>query len=123
MPDKRVFSPDVWTETVTLSVEEYETVRLLDYEGLTQQECARQMGVARVTVTNMYAAARQKLAQALVTSRRLVVAGGSYALCEKAGRCCGQCGRNRCRTCQNTSCANHPGHRGSSPRQSEEEPS
>ena len=38
------------TKTVVLSIDEYETIRLMDLEGLTQQECAKQMDVARTTV-------------------------------------------------------------------------
>ena len=36
---------------VLMSVEEYETIRLIDWEGLTQEECGKQMEVARTTVS------------------------------------------------------------------------
>ena len=39
---------------VNISLEEYECIRLLDYVGMTQEECARQMGVARTTVQALY---------------------------------------------------------------------
>ena len=35
-------------DTVILPLDEYEAVRLIDLEGLTQEECARQMGVSRI---------------------------------------------------------------------------
>ncbi|WP_026528239.1 DUF134 domain-containing protein [Butyrivibrio sp. VCD2006] len=31
-------------ETIMISLDEYETLRLLDYENLTQEECAQRMG-------------------------------------------------------------------------------
>ena len=52
-------------ETVMLSLDEYETIRLLDHEGLNQEECAARMGVARTTVTAMYECARKKLVGAV----------------------------------------------------------
>lgn len=83
-------------EGVTLSVEEYEAVRLMDYLGLTQEEAAAQMDVARTTVQRIYAQARQKLAVFLVDGRPLQISGGSYALCPRksclnCGKPCGKC--------------------------------
>ena len=51
---------------VLMPVEEYETIRLMDYNGLTQQECAEQMNVARTTVQALYVAARKRIAVCLV---------------------------------------------------------
>ena len=63
-------------ESVVLTVDEYETIRLIDLLGLTQEECAGQMGVARTTVQALYEAARAKLADLLVNGRLLHVEGG-----------------------------------------------
>lgn len=64
-----------------LSVEEYETIRLLDYMGMTQQEAADQMGTGRTTVQALYTQARRKLARFLVEGTPLTITGGSYQLC------------------------------------------
>ena len=82
LPTFRSFSPDdaVPTETVKLTVDEFEALRLLDHEGLSQEGCATRMQVARTTVTAIYESARRKLAEALVTGRRLRICGGSYRL-------------------------------------------
>lgn len=78
MPLYRSFSPDDITadEGVRMTVDEYEAVRLLDAEGLTQEACADRMNVARTTVTAIYDSARKKLADALVHGKRLLIAGG-----------------------------------------------
>lgn len=65
---------------VTMTVDEFETIRLIDYVGFTQEECAKQMDVARTTVQGIYALARKKLAQALVDSLTLTIEGGEYRL-------------------------------------------
>ncbi len=61
-------------------LDEFETIRLLDHEGLTQEECAGRMGVARTTVTAMYDSARKKLACAIVEGKRLCIAGGNIRI-------------------------------------------
>lgn len=69
------------TLVVIMTVEEYETIRLIDMEGKTQQECAEVMGVARTTVQSIYDSARKKLADALVNGKQLRIEGGNYELC------------------------------------------
>ena len=67
-------------ETIELSLDEFETIRLLDYEGLNQEECAARMGVARTTVTAMYENARKELITAVVEGKRLSIAGGNIEI-------------------------------------------
>lgn len=87
---------------VVLQLDEYEAIRLLDLEGMTQEQCAAQMAVARTTVTAIYESARRKLADAVVNGKRLVIQGGNYRLCEEScpKRSCGGhgCLRQHCRS-------------------------
>ena len=94
---------------VELALEEYEAIRLIDLLGCTQAECAAQMEVARSTAQAVYDAARTKLARALVEGRRLVIAGGDYALCPHAAGCAGRdCVRRGCgRRCGCGGCSQH----------------
>ena len=67
---------------VELTLEEYETIRLIDWLDCTQEQCADQMGVARTTVQMIYNSARKKLAEALVNGLPLRIEGGAYQLCD-----------------------------------------
>jgi predicted DNA-binding protein (UPF0251 family)/predicted Fe-Mo cluster-binding NifX family protein len=81
-PDYWSFAPDQDTanDTVVMSLDEFETIRLIDYQSKTQEQCAQEMNVARTTVTAIYDTARKKLAQALVEGRRIIISGGNYTL-------------------------------------------
>ena len=92
---------------VELTLEEYETIRLIDWLDCTQEQCADQMGVARTTVQAVYNSARKKLADCLVNGKRLEIRGGNYQLCPDGGNCCGKnCEK---RGCRRRRCNNKPG--------------
>ena len=78
LPIYRSFSPDdtAAIESVQMTVDEFEALRLLDDEGLTQEACAARMNIARTTVTAIYDRARKKIADALVHGKRLLITGG-----------------------------------------------
>ncbi len=80
LPVYRSFSPDdtAATENVLMTVDEFEALRLLDKEGLTQEACASRMNIARTTVTAIYDSARKKVADALVNGKRLLITGRRF---------------------------------------------
>lgn len=61
---------------VYLRLEEYEAIRLLDYQNLTQEEAAVHMDVSRPTLTRIYEEARNKVATAFVEGRDILFKGG-----------------------------------------------
>ena len=70
---------------VELTLEEYETIRLIDWLDCTQEQCADQM----------------------VNGKRLEIRGGNYQLCPDGGNCCGKnCEK---RGCRRRRCNNKPG--------------
>ena len=63
-------------EWVYLAMDEFETIRLLDHEGLDQEKAAQLMGISRPTVTRIYASARKKIAEALTEGKAISIEGG-----------------------------------------------
>ena len=92
MPERQSFHSQDAVEgasPIAMTVDEYECIRLMDYDGMTQAECAAQMNVARTTVQSIYETARKKLANFLVEGHPLSIAGGCYELCDADAGSCG----------------------------------
>ncbi|HOP65806.1 MAG TPA: DUF134 domain-containing protein [Bacilli bacterium] len=79
-------------DCIFMTLEEYEAIRLIDYEDLTQEEASRFMDVARTTIQGIYDNARKKVADALVNGKMIKIEGGNYNLCTNMpyGRGCNQ---------------------------------
>lgn len=93
-PEYNSFSPDgIPNNTcITLTVDEYEVIRLVDLEQLNHAQAAEQINISRPTATEIYNNARIKIADCIVNGKRLVVSGGNYSLCN-GGICGKQCRR------------------------------
>lgn len=76
-------------KTIVMTVDEFETIRLIDLEGLNQEQCAERMAVARTTAQAIYGSARTKLAECLVKGMELYISGGEYILCDGELHSCG----------------------------------
>jgi len=73
-------------ETVEMTLDEFEAIRLADLDGLYQESAAAQMEVSRPTFSRITASAHRKLADALVHGKALRIGGGPVLV---AGhRCC-----------------------------------
>lgn len=77
-------------EEVELSLDELESLRLADLEGLYQEAAAERMGVSRPTFARIVEAARRKVASALVRGQALKIGGGTVDLVgQRSFRCDG----------------------------------
>jgi predicted DNA-binding protein (UPF0251 family) len=64
-------------QIVVLKDEEWEAIRLADYQGMEQEEAAKSMGISRPTFSRMLTAARRAVATALAEGTALRIGGGS----------------------------------------------
>ncbi|MEN8121195.1 MAG: DUF134 domain-containing protein [Bacteroidota bacterium] len=64
------------TDALELLYEEYEAIKLADYQNLTQEEAAKKMNISRPTFTRIYDKARKTIALALVEGKIIIIKGG-----------------------------------------------
>jgi predicted DNA-binding protein (UPF0251 family) len=63
-------------EKIMLQIEEYEAIKMCDYDQYTHCEASQMMGVSRPTFTRIYSIARQKTAKAMVEGLQICIEGG-----------------------------------------------
>jgi len=74
-------------ESVTLLSEEYEVIKLVDYEKMNHLQTAKVLNVSRPTVTRIYERARNKIAESLVELKTLKLEGGNSIYLENWFKC------------------------------------
>lgn len=96
VPDKNYFKPrgipSVELEEIVLHLDEFEAIRLADYEKLYQEEAATRMNISRQTFGRIIEAAHKKIADVLLSGKALKIEGGKVAL-DKKKSCCHVKGR------------------------------
>jgi predicted DNA-binding protein (UPF0251 family) len=80
MPGDNYFKPRgiplIHLGEVQLGLDEFEAIRLADFEGLYHAEAAKRMGVSRATFGRMVSMGRHKVAEAIVRGKALKIQGG-----------------------------------------------
>lgn len=74
-------------EMVKLSYEEYESLRLVNYQMLSQDQAAEQMNVSRPTLTRIYNKALKVIAKAFIEGKAIEIEGGNYFMDSDWYRC------------------------------------
>ncbi|MFO7570804.1 MAG: DUF134 domain-containing protein [Smithellaceae bacterium] len=94
VPDSNYFKPRgipaSELEEIVLSLDEFEAIRLADYEGMYHEQAAVRMEISRQTFGRIVEAARKKIADVLVSGKALRIEGGDVTVDES-----GRCDRNR----------------------------
>ncbi len=92
VPDKNYFKPrgipSVDLDEVVLNLDEFEAIRLADYEQLYQEEAATRMNISRQTFGRIIESAHKKIADVLISGKALKIEGGEVNLKENSS-----CGR------------------------------
>ena len=79
-PGERCFRPQckplTRLDSVNLTIDEFEAVRLSDLKGFTQEKVAKRMKVHRSTISRILNSAHKKIADALVNIKAIKIEGG-----------------------------------------------
>ena len=65
-------------EELTLLTEEFEAIRLADYEGLKHEEAAEKMEISRPTFSRLIESARRKISTMLIEGKTIIIEGGDF---------------------------------------------
>ncbi len=74
-------------DQIELTLDEYEALRLADYEAMSQEDAAATMQISRPTFTRLIAAARFKISDFLINGKILNIDGGNIHFRENLFRC------------------------------------
>jgi len=99
-------------ETVILSLDEFEAIKLADYEEQYQESAAKRMNISRQTFGRIIDSAHKKIADVLINGKSLKIEGGSVVIGSGKKVMCKMCPRlhaapeksdlpEKCRNCNN----------------------
>lgn len=86
-PDERCFRPQCKPlsklEGVFLTLDEFEAIRLADFEALKQEAAAKKMRVSRPTFSRIITSAHSKIGDALTNIKAIRIRGGCCKILKK----------------------------------------
>lgn len=84
--------PMLELEETRLTIDERESLRLADLEGLSHEDAGQMMGVSRATFGRIIEQARKIVADALINGKAINVEGGNYEISSTERLfACGKC--------------------------------
>jgi predicted DNA-binding protein (UPF0251 family)/DNA-directed RNA polymerase subunit RPC12/RpoP len=85
--------PAMELEEILITIDEFEALRLADFEGLSQRNASLAMKISQPTFNRILSSARHKVASGLVQGQVLRIEGGRYVLADGSGTLkCLDCG-------------------------------
>ena len=90
LPGERCFKPICKPlsklKNVYLTLDEFEAIRLADFEGLKQIDAAKKLKISRPTFSRIVASARKKVADGLVNIKAIRIEGGCCKIIRRNAR-------------------------------------
>jgi len=67
-------------DEVEIKMDEFEALRLADYQGLSQKEAAKSMRISQQTFSRILRKARKLIAKGITTGSAIRIQGGQYVI-------------------------------------------
>jgi len=64
---------------VILTLEEFEVIRLIDFENIDQIKAGKMMGISQPTLSRLLKSARKNLSEAIIKGKAIRIYGGNYS--------------------------------------------
>ena len=77
--------PAMELDEILITIDEFEALRLADFEGLSQRDASAAMEISQPTFNRVLSSARHKVASGLVQGYVLRIEGGRYRLADGTG--------------------------------------
>ena len=74
-------------ETISMSFVEYESIKLVSYDKLSQEQAAEKMNISRPTLTRIYNRAINTIATGFIEGKTIEISGGNYQFEKDWYRC------------------------------------
>lgn len=74
-------------DSITLSIDEFEAIRLADLLHYTHEDAANEMNISRSTFSRLVDKAREKMAEMLINGKRIVIDGGNIHFKKNIMKC------------------------------------
>ncbi len=72
-------------EEIDLGLDEFEAIRLADFEGLRQEEAAKSMHISQQTFSRILKRAHKSIADGVVSGKIIKIQGGHYVISSREG--------------------------------------
>jgi predicted DNA-binding protein (UPF0251 family) len=81
-PDVTYFKPAgvrmIDLEETSLTFDELEAIRLIDFEEIEQEQAAKQMKISQPTLSRLLSSARKKISEAIIKGKAIKIEGGNF---------------------------------------------
>lgn len=72
---------------IIMQYDEYESIKLVNYDKLSQEDASERMEVSRPTLTRIFNSALTKIAQAFVEGKSIIIEGGNIEFDKEWYKC------------------------------------